>query len=486
MTRAGHLSRAVLAATALSSAASCSEDVDYVRVVVRGTDPALTVSTLELRVALAGGGNGSSFKYDASAKSAKPGEPPPDLSDFTVSFGAGAGGEVDVRLATRPSGQAFDWGGDARVELPGGGRTVTITLAPGEDERLPAINPLDGDVASAASYAGQIVLAWPTLSRKVSLLSVNPDRLPGFERPPEYGTNPSKLRVASRPSSDFPSEIFAAVWLDQASVPTIKTETRTQAFEPVAIGTLTRASDVHVACARRELEQTSPSVATAVLIEGRVLVHTHADSGATTRGPLGNPALDRVNRIVGIAVTPDDTVTLAINGNGSSLVQMDAATGNIVQAAPVSGQAVAMSFSADGSRLLVASVAGVGEQATLQLETFSVRKPTPTQAAALVVSRFSYVPGTAFSRVSLGSCGIAWPELRADGSGLTDVRFQQLDSDGHPVGDAHFANVSTKDHHYAPTLVCLSPRRAFLTMIGGDGSANANARLLLRRLPMTQ
>jgi hypothetical protein len=410
----------------------------------------------------------------------------PNLTDFTVTFGSNAGSDVDVRVATRPSGEAVDWGGDARISLPGAGRTIPLFLSRGE-AAVQKIAPLDGDAQTIAGYGTQVVLAWPTTTSTVGILAINPDRTV-LERPPDFGTAVSKVRIASRPSNDFTSELYAATWIQESAKPIIKTEFRTlKPNDPRAkekpIGTIVRATDLHVACARREL---TPPIVTATLVDDRAIVHTHDEFGVTTGGPLESPSLERVNRIVGIAVTPESTVTLAVNGNGSRLVQLDTKTGATVHTEPITGQAVSLSLNGDGTRLFVASVQGVGADAKLLIESFSVRKPTRTGTGASVVAPFPFVPGVPASRVSLASCAIAWPELRRDGSNLTDVYFQELDDDGRPEGEPHLANVSSVDHHYAPTVVCLSPIRAFLTMFTAPTTNSSQGSLALRRLPTGQ
>ncbi len=458
-------------------AGSCKDDVDYVKVVLRSSDPSLAISPLDLRVSVVGSGKSSSFGYVARQKI--PGaESPPDLSEFTVSFGPEAGDEVDIIVRTRPN-DSVDWGGDSRVRLPGAGRTVSIGLTRGETA-LQNVATLDGDIQSAAAYGGQLVLAWPTVSGKVSLLSINPDRGIGLERPPEFGAAASKIRVASRPSSDFTSELFAASWLERGATPVLKTETRTQTYVPRSIGTVSRATDVHAACARRDL--TTTPIVTAVLTDAGVVVHTHDETGATLAGPFTNPALQRVNRIVGLAVTPNETVTLALNGNGSWLVQMSTQTGAVIHEERLTGIAMSMSPSADGSRLLVASVMGINDEATLQLETFSVQRPTRIGAPS-VVDRFPLIPGVVTSRVSLSTCAMAWPVIRSDGSGVTDVRFQELDIDGRPAGESHLANIGRDGQHFAPTAVCLSSTRAFLTFFDSANPTGPTGRLSLRRMP---
>lgn len=464
---------------------SCSDEIDYVKIVVSGSDRTLAVSPLALRVDVSGGGRRSSFDYTARAKLVDRGATfDGNVSDFTVSFGDGASGPVDIVIRTRPSGEAVDWGGDATVELPAAGRDVRVVISRGEST-LQSVRVLDGDVQTSAAYAGQLAIGWsPLATPGIALATVDPERPPGLDRVPDIANHAAtKLRIASRPSSNFTSELFVTTWIRDGATPMIRAQTRTVAPDVVtnvAIGNppIRGATDVHAACGRREA---STAVATAVLADGRVIVHTHDDAGNPTSPALSTPDLERVNRIGGMAITPDDTITLAVNGSGARLVQISARDGKTLSVQPLSGPAVALSSNADGSRILVATVSGSGASGKLLLETFSARNPTRTDEPS-VVGDYPLVPGVAASRVSLGSCAIAWPTLRSDGTELTDVRYREVDLDGRPVSDAHVANVARAGHHFAPTVVCLSQTRAFLTFLESEAVTGPTGRLVLRRI----
>lgn len=459
---------------------SCQSKTDFVKVALHG-DPSLSTSSLSLHVDVRGAGATTSFDYESAPK---PGRKEPTLSEFTLSFGPHATGPLDIVVSTSlPSGSLVPWGGDARLTLPGNGKTVTIGLEAGESA-LQDITTLDGDIQSSAPYGGELVVAWPTARGTVSIAPINPDRpQQGIERPPEFGASATKIRVASRPSSDFTSELYAASWVEQRDRPMLKTSVRTQAFAPQRIGTLEGVTDVHTACARREL---TPPIATAALTSAGVVVHTHDETGITLRGPLTTRELTAVNRIVGLAVTPNETVTVAVNGNGARLVQIDTKTGKTVHTEPLLGTAVAMSPNADGSRLLVASVVGLGADATLQLETFSITLVRVGESTT--VAPFDWVPGVPASRVSLSSCAMAWASKSPTNDASTDVRFQELDILGQPAGTPHLANVGRESSHFSPTLVCLSQTRlsqtrAFITFFEAGSPTGPNGKLMLRQLP---
>lgn len=470
--RARHVALAVLASALLSP--GCKDDIDYLRVVVTGDDPTLSAAPLDLHVRVSGAGRTSTFDYRATRK------PAPDLSDFTVSFSPDATGPLDVFLTTRPSGDNIDWGGDLRVDLPGAGRTLKLPIAQGETQ-IQTIASADGDLVTAAPFGTQLVLTWPTIGKKTAVLPVNPDDLPGLGRAPEIGNAVSRVRVAARPSGDFTSELFAVSWIEDGATPILKTETRTERFEPAAIGGGQRASDLHVACARRELE---PAIVSATFTDGQVFVRGHDVSGKVTSGPFAPSELARVNRIVGIAVTPDKSAVIAVNGDQSSLVQIDMTSGVVIHRQPVEGQVASMALNGDGTRLFVATVVGFGDQGKLRLEVYSVRTPTRTRDPE-VVGPYPFIAGSTLSRVSLSSCALAWPEKVSDGTDGVRVRYQEIDVDGSPTGESHSANIGQTGVHFAPTVVCLSSVRAYVTFVSAPQPESSTASLAFRRLPLS-
>lgn len=461
--------RATLLAVILASA-SCGDE-DYVRVTVQSNEAGFALAS-DVRVVVSGGGRSASKEY----------RPRPEAltTDFVVAFDEAAGTEVDIRVTTRPSGAAVDWGGDLRVTRPGGARTLPLVLAPGEST-VSEVAVLDGDMQTAAGYGEGVALGWPTSAGTVAILPITPGRPPG-DRFPQFGERVARVRLASRPSNA--SSLFAAAWLDKGAVPTLRVQRRdAEPGPPVAIGNERRASDIQVALSRTT--SLEPAIATAILVDGRVKVFAHDEAGAVTSGPLEPVDLDRVNRIVGIVVTPDGTVTLAVNGGGGRLVQLDAASGAVRHVTPLVGQAVALALSADGTRLLVASVDGVGAAGRLLLDVFSVKTPTRTTDAPADLGPYEFVPGVPTSRVSLASCAVAWPERRRDGSAGSDIRFRELDGNGAPLPGARLANVATVGRSFAPSVVCLSESRAFVSFVTSDVD-ETTGKLAIRALPSSR
>lgn len=489
MRSAALLLRGVLLALC-SSALSCSDDTDYVRVVVRTNDPTVSISVLDLRVAVFGGEQKTSFSYQAQPKKAARAPGSPDLSDFTVSFGKSPPPEVDLRIVTRPSGKAFDWGGDAHVTLPGDGRAISLTLTAGEQD-LHAANPLDGDAQSITGYGGGVAVAWPTTTAgntRVSAVSINPERVQGLERPGELGTGIKKPRVASRPSESFTSDLYVTSWIEESARPTLRAEVRNQKTDdtPKLIDNLPGTTDLHVACDSSKTARLP--IVSAALAENRVVVYGHDETGNNVTKRIESPGLTPVNGIAGIVVTPDETLALAVNGNGARLVQIslrnDNSLGSVVSEQPLTGTPVAMSRTADGSRLLVATVRNAGDprRGELLLQAFSSKNPAPS-GDPVRVAPYPFTAGDPASHVALSSCAIAWPQRRTDGTNLTDIWFNQLDLDQKPTGEPHVANVSQEGHHWAPSIVCLSTQRVYATFFSGPDTHAANATLTMRRLP---
>jgi len=477
-------------AVVVAPTSSCKEDeADHVRVLVRSEEDGLARASLSLEVDVAGGARATSFRYASTP------DPAPsrgeggafDVSDFTLSFDAAQAGAVpwvEVGVRTRPGGELVDWGGDAVITLPGSGRTVPLLVTRGETF-LQNVFVLDGDLQVATSYAGQIALGWPSsvMAGGVQVLAIDPERPQSLERPDDpFGKGARKIRVASRPSAEGSSDLFATSWIGEGSVPMVRVQSRTSKpadLVPQRVGQSFTAADLQVGCARGELR---PPIVSALLGDGRVVVHAHDARGATASGAFASESLRRVNRIVGLGVTANDTATVVVNGDTSKLVQLDLRSGATLHEVALDGTAVSASESADGSRLLVASVIGAEtSQPRLQIQSLTLDPPARA-GDPVVIGETALVPGVPASRVSLASCAVAWPVVRSDGSKLIDVRYRLIDAEGRPSGDAHLANVGRADHHFSPSVVCLGPR-AYVTFLGAASPAGPSGRLQIRSLP---
>ncbi len=472
----------VLLASSAIAIGSCAEEADYVRVVVRSSEPNLGPS-LDMRVLLSGGERRSEFAYTAQRT-----RPAPDLTDFTVTFGESTG-EVDIRALTCPNGCITDWGGNVRVKLPGGGRTIPLELHVGEQTVLRGIAPLDGDTDSVAVYGAQVALAWPTRTGKVSTVPVNEeeDRVAGgVDLAPQLGISVRKVRVTSRPSASFSSELFVTSWIEEGLRPTIRVESRNEAkAAPKPVIDLPGITDYHVAV--DPSRKARLPIVSAALSDNRVVVYGHDTAGTRTTEPITSAGLTPVTGLVGIVVTPNDTLSLVVKGNTSRLVQISLASNPapVVAEQRLTGTPVAVSLNADGSRILVASVSDLGdpEKGTLVLQSFSAVSPSPTTPEPVPIARFPFTAGDPASGVALSSCAIAWPERRADGSKLTDVWYSQIDLEQKPAGTPRLAHVSQDGHHWAPSLACFSATRIVATMFAGDNPRGDSANLTIRRLP---
>ncbi len=471
---------ALLLMVSLVAVGSCKDDVDYVRVVVQSSEPNLGAS-LDLQVALSGGGKSSGFQYRAQLT-----RPPPDLSDFTVTFASGVS-EVDIRTITRPSGQSLDWGGDLHVSLPGAGRTLPLQISAGE-QSVKAIAPQDGDTQSIAVYGAEAALAWPTTSGKVQTVPVTEDRVAaGTDRLDELGVDAKKIRVTSRPSASFNSELFVTSWIDSGLHPVVRSEIRNeQTPKIVTVDDLPGIIDYHVAVDPAKMARLP--IVSAALTDNRVVVYGHDLDGNVVQPRIESPALTPLTGLLGIVVTPNETVALVVKGNGSRLIQIsmknDATLGTKIAEQTLVGTPVAMSLNADGSRIVVATVSDFGdpEKGALSVQTFSAVNPSPTHAP-VAIARYPFTAGDPAGGVALSSCAIAWPQKRADGTGVTDVWYTLLDLGQQPTGTPHLAHVAQDGHHWAPSLACFSQSRVLATMFAGASPRAPTATLVLRRLP---
>jgi hypothetical protein len=471
-------------ALGLSVVPSCKDDPDYARIMLQSSDPRVGAS-LKLQILLSGGGRASQFSYTTDLS-----RPPPDLSDFTLTFDPTSPREVDVRAITRPSAQAVDWGGDLHLVLPGAKKTYSLELYVGEQTLPPKIpSPADGDLDSIAPYGAQAAIAWPTKDDRVAAVpgNIDNDRLTGsIDRPPEFGTAVKKVRVTSRPSSSFTSEIFVTSWIEADSRPTLRSELRNLATtEPQTIDNLSGVTDFRVALDPSRTARLP--VVSAVLVDNRVVVYGHDDTGALLTARIEIPALTSVTALVGAVVTPNETLSLVVTGNEDRLVQIslgnDDSLGTLVAEQTLSGVPVAMSTTADGSRILVATVTDAGdpEKGTLRLQAFSASNPTPTTPEPIKVAPFPFVIGDPASRVALSSCAVAWPQARADGLSAIDVWYSQLDFDQKP-SPPHVAHVSQENSHWSPSIACFSATNIMATMLTGP-NPRGDASLALRHLP---
>lgn len=470
---------------ALALGTSCKDDVDYVRVVLQSSDPQLGPS-LDVKVLLTGGTKASDFSYTAQLT-----KTPPDLSDFTVTFDSNSPHELDIRAVTRPSGKSVDWGGNIHVTLPGSGRTLPLEIFAGEQQIVADVHAPDGDTDSIAPYGPQVAIAWPTSDKRVSAVrgNIQDDRVTGStDRAPELGTDVKKVRVTSRPSQSFTSELFVTSWIESDLTPVLRTELRNvEATDPLPIEDLPGITDLHVAVDPSKSARLT--IVSAALANNRVVVWGHDENGKRITDRIESPALTGTASLVGVVVTPNETLSLAVTGNGSRLIQIslknDATLGTRVAEQALSGLPVAMSLTADGSRILVATVSDPSDldKSKLQLEVFSAANPAPTSPAPIKIAPFPFVAGAPGSRVALSSCAIAWPQLRADDSQLVDVWFSQLDFDQKPTDVPHVAHVSQDGNHWSPSLACFSSSSIFATMLTGVSVQGDSAHMMLRRLP---
>jgi hypothetical protein len=134
----------------------------------------------------------------------------------------------------------------------------------------------------------------------------------------------------------------------------------------------------------------------------------------------------------------------------------------------VDGDIVDVSLSLDGTRILVATDMG-NDLFTASFAAGTLEK----EADPAQVTSFPNLG------VSLSGCMLAWTEARTDGSGNDDIRYTFLGDNGTATGNTHIANINTDDNH-APTSLCLSSTRIFMTFFTGGAK---NGSLNLRAIP---
>jgi hypothetical protein len=93
------------------------------------------------------------------------------------------------------------------------------------------------------------------------------------------------------------------------------------------------------------------------------------------------------------------------------------------------------------------------------------------------------IPSGFVGNVAIASCGVAWPERRDDGTTTVDLRIQDLDADGRPVGVSRLLNSVFDGDHFSPTLVCMSPQLGYATFMNATGPTGGTGGIRLRKVP---
>jgi hypothetical protein len=463
-----------LALLLLLAASGCSSD--FIEVFVEGNDFDLTVSPIDVQVAVAGGGRGTSFAYTDKLAPPRPGIANLPYSNFILQLGTGAGATVDVRVNV-PAGTG--WGGDTRQPVPGNGRQVHIPLSPSE-QTIATTRIVDGDGRSSSTFSTGLVFAWAHAEGVGLRIVRDPDSPLGRESVlPGTDARATKVRVASRPSSTgFGPDLFAVMW--RGGDGTVSMRAFTQAAMDNPALSLGPGQDGHVACA---IKGGKYDVVGAVLQNGAVTGQLTDAAGAVIGAPFVLvPSSDPVEALLGVVTVPDFSIVAATRTQTVSKLSRVAPDGSGLQERVLDGDVRAFAASADGTRLLVAIAVPAGAPQSLQLVSYFSTTLEPA-GDEVEVTPFSFASGGLTSQVSLSDCLIVWPEERADGTHVVDLRFSYLDTNGHLIGDSHLINADLNGDHFSPTAVCESATRAYVTFVNRTDPDSALGGLRSRRVP---
>ncbi|MBI4821167.1 MAG: hypothetical protein HY791_33210 [Deltaproteobacteria bacterium] len=448
--------------------AVCGCGSDWVRVVVEGSSPDLTAIPALVEVSVYGGGLGTSYSYTDTLERREGSLP---FTDSVVVFDDETSETVTVRTrVTTP----LAFGADATLALPAEGSDLLLQLAAGERSIARSARFSSGDVGVVASFKGGLVFAWPAQDGvKVAELREPDASLSAVtrERSVSSETGASSVRIASRPdSASFGSDLYAVVWRETGGSAKLAAGTPGGLTSAVDLGP---ADSVHVACARKGV---GFDVATAKISGGSADAMVFGVSGSTIASARPSHRLkDGAASLVGVTVALDAVIVAGRTDSGSWLARWDLGGEPTVIDTP--GSARSISRSIDGNRVFLATELG----GSLVVESYfanSLAKAGESEP----IARLPFVPEQPRARVSISECLISWPEVRADGSELVDVRAQLFDTNGQPSGVSTLMNVDSAGHHFAPTSVCASPARGYVAFFA-EASDSLSGSLWLRRVP---
>ncbi len=434
-------------------------DTPYLHVIVEGSDPVLTIAPVDVRVAVYGADDLVEFEYTTSMDSDARGAVP--ATDFTLELAAPA--QLRVSLDTT----ATSWFADARVLGEG---TLHLPLFAGERQVASAsLGPSDQD--TSVLFGAGIVIAWIDGGGVQIRVEKEPDRLIARSEVVAADSMARVVRLASRPNPlGYGPDLYAVTWIGRDGMVRTRTTTATAVYPVRDLGAL--ADDVVTGAAFKGAPM-GAAIAVASRTGSNLGLRILDESGLPAAGPLGlgMGIASGVSTVVGITVTRDAIVVAWRDGTGSRLGRFgfDGAPGGVVT---LDADVLAVALTGDGSRVLTLQRRGLE---VYQVSYFLDLNPTGVEA--------SLGRTIAGSRVSLSACVAAWPEVRPDGSGRTDLRFAALDADGRAIGDPHLLNAETAGDHLAPTAVCASPTRAYATFFGRGSPTDATGRLRIRRIP---
>lgn len=427
---------------------------DYLYVSVEGSDLSLTAAPADVRVTVYANRERVDFNYVARLEPKAPGGVP--ATDFVLV------GESAAQLRVAIPTSTATWFADALIPITG---EVRLPLFAGE-RAVVAANFANSDTDSVVLFGPGLVMAWVDNGGVEARVERDPDFL--ISRPEVVVADPAatNVRLTSRPNPlGYGPDLYAIGWIGGDGKARLRTESVTRTFP---VRELTDADDLALGAPPK-----GPAYAFAVATrEGQTLrVQTLDDSGLA--GPLAATTIaSGVIAIAGITVTRDDIIVGWRTNAGSQLALIDPSDGHVRNMVNVDGDLLAVSLTIDGSRLLTLQRRGV--------QLFQVSYFTNLIATTIETELGTTIVG---GRPTLSTCVASWPELRADGSNRTDLRFAVLDGNGELLAEPHLLNVEEVGDHLSPTTACASPTRAYATFYERAAPSDPVARLRIRRVP---
>jgi len=439
---------------------------DYVHVIVQSSSSELAGVPWTVSVRAYGDGRSASKDY----RSFFDGPSPLYQSDFVLLLDS-APDEIDLRVAVWNHPRR--WAGDRILAGPGDGRDVSILLHAGAI-LLGTAQTGDGELVSLTRFTSGLAMAWISTDGVALRIERYPDNPVSREVPIADETAATKLRIASRPTTNlFGPDLIVVSWIDGSGQGRLHLQFDDDRTQRIDLGPT---GDLWAAIA--PAEPAPPfAVATATPSTTQLVLAWYDDAG----GALGQKtvAIPRgLRRITGFAAAAEGVLLAAVDtmeGNAFLLRHRpDDSDGDALAVDHVE----AMSLSADQSRLFT-----VQRNGDLFVQSYEVATFTPAGEPQRLVAA-DQVPEGFFGGVAISSCAVAWPQFRDDGADerSVDLRVQDLDSTSALQRSSRLANGEVDHDHFAPSLACLSPSRAYTTFLVAD-AGDATGEIKLRQVP---
>jgi hypothetical protein len=438
--------------------AACTDP--YVVVTVEGSDPVLTVSPVEVSVGVYCNDTRVDFEYTARLEPAREGGVPG--TDFALLVGD-LDGTAQLRVAIPTV--STTWFADARFDGDG---AITLPLFAGE-RAVTTASFGAGDHDTSVLFGPGIVMGWIDSGGVQTRVERDPDRLISRANVVVSDAAAKSLRLASRPNPlGYGPDLYTVAWIGGDGMPRMRSTTLTSESAVRDVGGT--ADDIAIGVGPKG------STFTSALVTRKgdaIRLQAFDDAGMPAAGVLGTGVpVTTASTLVGVVVTREGVVVATRGGSGSKLTLVGTDGAVRAEHDVASGDLLGVALASDGSRLLSIERRGLE---LFQMTYFPTLSPTGIETALGMT--------TLAGRASISACIAAWPELRADGSSSTDLRFAILDADGRLVGEPHLLNVGEEGDHLSPTSVCASQTRAYATFFERAGITDPVARLRIRRIP---